>query len=111
MTAPDSSHHHGPGHGADGQQPPPGTGQAPTMTIGLGRDDPRQWVQAAYTVTDAIEGGQTGPGGKLPTRSELARTLGISQETAARAYRELADLGIACLVPGHGYFPARQGRP
>jgi DNA-binding GntR family transcriptional regulator len=81
------------------------------MTIGLGRDDPRQWVQAAYTVTDAIEGGQTGPGGKLPTRSELARTLGISQETAARAYRELADLGIACLVPGHGYFPARQGRP
>jgi DNA-binding GntR family transcriptional regulator len=25
--------------------------------------------------------------------------------TVARAYRELADMGIIYLVPGYGYFP------
>ncbi len=45
------------------------------VTIGIGRDDPRRWVQAAYLLLDTAEGGETGPQGKLPTRSELAAKL------------------------------------
>ena len=84
-------------------------GTADMVRIGTGRDDPRQWVKAAYTVTDAMQRGQIGPRGKLPARSELACTLGINQKTVARAYQELADMGIIYLVPGHGYFPNLKG--
>lgn len=75
------------------------------ITIGADRDDPRQWVKAAYAVIDAIQRGHTGTHGKLPNRAELARTLGIHQQTVARAYQELIALGIIHLVPGHGYSP------
>jgi DNA-binding GntR family transcriptional regulator len=78
------------------------------VTIGTGRDDPRQWVKVAYAVTDTIQAGQAGPHGKLPIRSELARTLGVHSQTVARAYRELADMGIIYLIPGHGYFSIDQ---
>ena len=84
-------------------------GTADMVRIGTGRDDPRQWVKAAYAVTDAIQRGQIGPRGKLPARSELACTLGVNQKTVARAYQELAGLGIIYLVPGHGYFPNFEG--
>jgi DNA-binding GntR family transcriptional regulator len=77
-------------------------GTADMVTIGTGRDDPRGWVKVAYTVNDAIQCGQTGPYGKLTTRSELARTLSVHPQTVARAYKELADLGIIYLIPGHG---------
>ena len=37
--------------------------------ISAGRaDDPRQWVQAAYLLLDAVEGGLCDPG-KLPTQA------------------------------------------
>jgi DNA-binding GntR family transcriptional regulator len=80
------------------------------VMIGAGRaDDPRQWVQAAYLVLDAIEGGGLGELGKLPTQAELAAEMGVNRVTVTRAYRELTDMGIVCLVPGLGYFahPAR----
>jgi DNA-binding GntR family transcriptional regulator len=83
-------------------------GAADMVTIGTGRDDPRQWVKVAYTVNDAIQCGQTGSYGKLTTRSELARTLSVHPQTVARAYKELADLGIIYLIPGHGYFSTDQ---
>lgn len=79
------------------------------VRIGTGRDDPRAWVKAAYAVTDAMQHGQIGPRGKLPARTQLAATLGISTGTVARAYRELADMGIIYLVPGHGYYPKVKG--
>jgi len=40
-----------------------------------------------------------------PSKAELARKLRISADTAGRALRELADMGIVHQVPGHGYFP------
>ena len=80
-------------------------GTADVVTIGTGRDDPRQWVKAAYAVTDAMQRGDIGPHGKLPARTQLACTLGVNQKTVARAYQELADIGIIYLVPGHGYYP------
>lgn len=75
------------------------------VTIGLGRQDSRKWVKAAYAITDAMQRGQTGPHAKLPARTELARILGVHYQTVARAYQELAGMGIIYLVPGHGYYP------
>jgi DNA-binding GntR family transcriptional regulator len=74
-------------------------------TIGIGRDDPRRWVKAAYLLIDAMECGETGPQGQLPTRSEVAARLSIGEGTVARAYRELRDMGIIYRVDGYGYFP------
>jgi DNA-binding GntR family transcriptional regulator len=75
------------------------------VAIGIGRDDPRRWVKAAYHLIDAMERGETGPQHQLPTRSEVAAKLNISAETVARAYRELIDMGIIYRVDGYGYFP------
>jgi DNA-binding GntR family transcriptional regulator len=74
-------------------------------TIGIGRDDPRRRVKAAYQLIDAMECGETGPQGQLPTRSEVAAKLGISAVTMARAYRGRIDMGIIYRVDGRGYFP------
>ena len=74
-------------------------------TIGTGRDDPRRWVKAAYQLMDAMEFGETGPQGQLPTRSQVAAKLSVSERTVARAYRELTDMGIIYRVDGYGYFP------
>ena len=73
-------------------------------TVGTGRDDPRQWVKAAYLLIDAT---QTGPPGKLPPRAEVAAKLDINEATVTRAYRELTALGIIREVPGLGYFGGR----
>jgi DNA-binding GntR family transcriptional regulator len=79
------------------------------VTIGNGRDDPRQWVKAAYLLTDAIESGETGPQGKLPARAEIAAKLGIHEATVSRANRELTEMGIIYRVDGYGYFPNIRG--
>ncbi len=73
------------------------------VIIGLGRDDPRAWVRAAYLLLDAAQG--SGPADKLPSQAEIAAKLGISMHTAGRAYGELAQRGFVHLVAGHGYFP------
>ena len=80
-------------------------------TIGIGRDDPRRWVKAAYQLIDAMECGETGPQGQLPTSAEVSARLGISAVTIARAYRELIDMGIIYRVDGRGYFPTPAARP
>ncbi len=79
------------------------------VIIGLGRNDPRRWVKAAYAVLDTIESGETGPRDPVPSKAELARKLSISADTAGRALRELVDMGIVYHVPGHGYFPNTGG--
>jgi len=55
---------------------------------------------------DAIESGETGPRNPLPSKAKLTGKLRISANTAGRALRELADMGIIYQVPGHGYFPS-----
>jgi DNA-binding transcriptional MocR family regulator len=74
------------------------------MTIGNGRDDPRQWVKAAYLLMDAMD---SDADGKPPARWEIAAKLGIHQATVGRAYRELRALGIIRHVPGHGILRGR----
>jgi DNA-binding GntR family transcriptional regulator len=84
-------------------------GTAHMVTIGLGRNDPRRWVQTAYTVLDTMESEETDPHDPVPSKAELTRKLNISAHTAGRALRELADMGIIYHVPGHGYFPNTAG--
>lgn len=86
-------------------------GDAHVVTIGGGRaDDPRQWVQAAYLVLEAIEDGGLGELGKLPPQAEVAEEMGVHRATVSHAYRELAELGIVYRVPGLGYFATLGGR-
>jgi DNA-binding IclR family transcriptional regulator len=73
------------------------------VTLGTGRNDPRGWVRAAYSVLDVVE--QAGPRDKLPTLAQIAAASSVSRPTAARACQELARLGLVCLIPGHGYYP------
>ncbi|MGH3190606.1 MAG: GntR family transcriptional regulator [Streptosporangiaceae bacterium] len=73
------------------------------VTVGTGRDDPRGWVRAAYSVLDVIE--QAGPRDKLPTLAQIAAASGVSRTTAARACQELARMRLIDLIPGHGYYP------
>jgi DNA-binding GntR family transcriptional regulator len=64
------------------------------VTIGIGRNDPRQWVKAAYLLTDEMQSGKKGPQDPLPSRAEIAAKLSISEATVTRAYRELTEMGI-----------------
>ncbi len=79
------------------------------VTIGFGRDDPRQWVKAAYLILDGMESGSRGPRDPVPSAAELADRLGVSLSTPKRAFRELTEMGILYRVPGHGYFPNIMG--
>jgi len=79
------------------------------VTIGTGRADPRAWVRAAYLLADTAE--EAAPGAKLPTQADLTARLGISPDTATRAFQELACLGLIHLVPGRGYYTGDDGRP
>jgi DNA-binding GntR family transcriptional regulator len=75
------------------------------VMIGTGRaDDPRQCVQAAYLLLDAIEDGGLGELGKLPAQAEVAAEMGVNRSTVSHAYRQLAEMGIVYRVPGLGYF-------
>jgi hypothetical protein len=58
------------------------------VIIGIGRNDPRRWVKAAYVVLDAMEGRETGPPNPVPSKAELTGKLRISANTAGRALRE-----------------------
>jgi len=73
------------------------------VTIGTGPDDPRAWVRAAYKLIEAAEA--AAPCDKLPAQAQITAELGISEDTARHACRELARLGIIRYVPGHGYYP------
>jgi DNA-binding GntR family transcriptional regulator len=79
------------------------------VTVGFGRDDPRQWVKAAYVILDALESGSRGPHDPVPSAAELAAMLGVSPGTPKRAFRELAEMGILYRVQGLGYFPDIRG--
>jgi DNA-binding GntR family transcriptional regulator len=80
------------------------------VIIGTGRDDPRRWVKAAYVILDAVDRGETAPGDPVPSAAELAARLGVSADTARRAFRELTAMGILHYVVGLGYFAGTTNR-
>jgi DNA-binding transcriptional MocR family regulator len=75
------------------------------VTVGTGRDDPRGWVRAAYSILDVIE--RTSPGDKLPTLAQIAAESGVSRHTAGKACRELARRGLSTGSPATATTPGR----
>lgn len=52
----------------------------------------------------AIAGGELAPGAKLPPTRRLAEEAGVNHLTAARAYKQLAELGLVTSKVGSGTF-------
>jgi len=62
------------------------------------------YLQLAAQIRDAITSGEYRPGAKLPPITEIVAQTGLSPMTVRRAYRMLADEGLAMIVPGRGTF-------
>lgn len=62
--------------------------------------------QIAEILADDIASGKFTPGGRLPSARDLATSLGVNPNTAARALQTLADAGIARPERGSGYYVA-----
>jgi 2-aminoadipate transaminase len=60
--------------------------------------------QLADAVATAIEGGELGPGEKLPPTRELAELARVNHLTAVRAYRRLRERGLVTAHVGRGTF-------
>lgn len=60
--------------------------------------------QIARLLEDRILAGALVESGRLPSARELAATLEVNPNTAARALQYLADLGLSYAERGSGYF-------
>jgi DNA-binding GntR family transcriptional regulator len=63
--------------------------------------------QIAADLRGQIERGDYMPAGQLPSEMVLARSYGVSRETARRALAELQTAGLATVAHGKGWFVAR----
>ena len=66
--------------------------------------DPRLWVQIANGLIQDINAAKIVAGEPLPSKKKLAGEYGSTLGPPARAFRELADLGLIYRVPGLGYY-------
>ena len=74
----------------------------------LDRKQPRSLTgQIVDVFAEAIAADELRPGEKLPPTRELAGLAGVNHLTAARAYRRLAELGLASGQVGKGTFVRR----
>jgi len=67
------------------------------------------FAQIADMLAGRILEGDPGSGERLPSARELAESLEVNPNTAARALQELADQGLARCERGMGYFVAESG--
>jgi DNA-binding transcriptional regulator YhcF (GntR family) len=67
------------------------------------------FAQIAELLAADVSAGRLAPGGRLPSARELAASLEVNPNTAARALQALADSGIARCERGMGYFVADEG--
>jgi GntR family transcriptional regulator len=63
------------------------------------------WRRLADQLAADIRSGARAPGSKLPSVAEQ-EAAGLSQSTTMRAYRELAQQGLAVAVSGSGTYVA-----
>lgn len=71
------------------------------LTLDLDSDRPL-FLQVADAIKQSLVRGEIGPGDPLPPGRELAASLEVSLETVQRAYRQLAEQGIATSRVGRG---------
>lgn len=69
--------------------------------------------QIIHNVQAAVADGRLAEGDQLPTIRALHEELGVNPNTVARAYRELAHLGLITTEQGSGCFvaPSRGAPP
>jgi DNA-binding transcriptional regulator YhcF (GntR family) len=67
------------------------------------------YEQIAESIAAEAAAGRIAPGGRIPSARELAASLEVNPNTAARALQTLADRGIARMERGTGYFLAEDG--
>ncbi len=67
------------------------------------------FAQIAELLAEDVLTGRLAPGARLPSARELAASLEVNPNTAARALQGLADCGIARCERGTGYFVADGG--
>jgi DNA-binding transcriptional regulator YhcF (GntR family) len=67
------------------------------------------FAQIEELLVEQVLDGRAGPGDRLPSARELASSLEVNPNTAARALQELADAGLARCERGTGYFVADKG--
>jgi GntR family transcriptional regulator len=67
------------------------------------------FAQIEELLVEQILDGRLGPGDRLPSARELAASLEVNPNTAARALQALADSALARCERGTGYFVAAEG--
>ncbi len=67
------------------------------------------FAQIAEHLAEEVLAGRLEAGQRLPSTRELASSLEVNPNTAARALQALADAGIAHCERGTGYFVAEEG--
>jgi len=75
------------------------------MKITLDRQSKQPiYLQILQSVSESIRRGELGPGGRLPTETELAESLGVNRMTISRGYSLLESKGIINQRRGQGSF-------
>jgi GntR family transcriptional regulator len=67
------------------------------------------FLQIAEALTSDVLTGALNPGDRLPSARDLAASLEVNPNTAARALQTLADAGVARSERGTGYFVDEAG--
>ncbi|GAA3748970.1 GntR family transcriptional regulator [Salinactinospora qingdaonensis] len=67
-------------------------------------DGQPRYVWLANTLRQPILSGELSPGSRLPSRAQLARDHGVSEQVSRRALRLLINEGIVESRPGAGYY-------
>jgi GntR family transcriptional regulator len=62
------------------------------------------FAQIAEFLAGEIMGGRLAPGDRIPSARELAASLEVNPNTAARSLQALADSGLARCERGTGYY-------
>ena len=72
-------------------------------------DDRPIYEQIAESIAAEVAAGRLAADYRIPSARELAASLEVNPNTAARALQALADSGIARMERGTGYFVAPDG--
>ncbi len=72
-------------------------------------DDRPIYEQIAESIAAEVAAGRLAADDRIPSARELAASLEVNPNTAARALQALADSGIARMERGTGYFVAADG--